>query len=116
MNTLPRPIAISFALRTTFIWIVVRVVFAAFGGAADAVIPSASTEPVGIVDRLQPEPVTSLLIAAVAAALVLSDVRAMRERAFLANIGIGLRTVALFGFVGALVLETSTGLLFALLE
>lgn len=116
MSTLTQPIATSFALRTTFIWIVVRVAFAAFRRAADAVIPLPQPEPVGFLKGLQPEPVTSLLIAAVVAALVLSDVRAMRERAFLANIGIALRTIALFSFAGALGFEIVAGVLFALLR
>lgn len=91
-------------LRSTFLWIVARAVLTALNRAAAGVIPGGPPPPAGL-DNLSIAPPTAVLMAGVVALLVLSDVRALRERTFLANLGVSLRAVGGVAFTVALALE-----------
>jgi hypothetical protein len=91
-----RPILPSLVLRTTVLWILMRAVFTAFSTAD--VLPGLASQRTGIADALAVPPATALGLAVVVTLLVLSDVRAIRERTFLANLGVGLGAVACVSF------------------
>jgi hypothetical protein len=98
-----RPVLPSLVLRSTVLWILVRAVFTAFATAD--VMPGLESQRSGIADALAVPPTVALALAAVVTLLVLSDVRAIRERTFLANLGVGLGAVACVSFGIAVAFE-----------
>ena len=111
-----RPVMISFILRTAALWLGTRIVFTVFIRAAARQLPAALAPPPGLTHPLSIAPATAIVLAATVAALVLNDVRVMRERAFLANIGVGLRTIGSFAFAGAISLEIAVALLLVVVQ
>jgi hypothetical protein len=100
-----RPILPSLVLRTTVLWILLRAVFTAFASPAANVVPGLESQRIGIADALAVPPAVALALAAVVTLLVLFDVRAIRERTFLANLGVGLGAVACVSFGIAVAFE-----------
>ena len=96
-----RKILFSFGLRTAVLWIIVRalVMPLAFMPAVPGLEPRSTTSALTL------DPVTAVFVAALVTALVLLDVRALRERTFLANLGVPRRSVAVFAFGIVLVFE-----------
>jgi len=99
-----RPVLASLVLRTTVLWIVARAALTVLNRAAAGIIPGGPPPPSGL-DNLSIAVPTAVLLAGVVALLVLSDVRALRERTFLANLGVSRRAIAGVAFSVALVIE-----------
>jgi hypothetical protein len=97
--------------RAIFLWIVVRVTIAGF-----LAVPRPGLEARTGLQLLSVGPATAALIAAVVAVLVLTDVRALRERAFLANLGISRSTAAAVAFLTSLGLEAVTAVILGLIS
>lgn len=105
------PALTLFVPRAILLWVVVRVTLAAFTLA----VPGRA-QPGGsvVAGAFMVEPVTALLVAAVVAALMLADVRALRERVFLANLGMGRSTAASIAFIASLGLESAIAVVLGL--
>lgn len=99
-------------LRATVLWVLVRMSWlatlalagASAGGSAE-LVPGAGQADTGLAAVLSLAPSAALLLAVAVTALVLADVRAVRERAFLANLGVGLQSVAAVSFTVAVAWE-----------
>jgi hypothetical protein len=107
-----RPVMPGLVLRATVLWILARTFWLATGAFASAsvgdpadLLPGLEPAPRGLAAALALTPPAALLLAAVVTVLVLCDVRALRERAFLANLGVGLRSVAAVSFAVAVAWE-----------
>ena len=101
----------SFGVRAAVLWVVVRAAFALLLG-VDVNMPGLPPDPQPSVIRIAPP--TAFVVAVLVTVLVLLDVRAMRERVFLANLGVGLRAVALTAFLAAVLIELIVYSAFAL--
>ncbi len=100
-----RSVMSGYAARSFFLWILVRLTVTA--GIALAADPAARLPAAGA-GRLAwvgITPATAFLVAALVAALILLDVRALRERTFMANIGVGLHEIAGLAFLVSAALE-----------
>lgn len=86
-----------------------RVVFVGINRAAAASMPQLYAGNGTVHDALALTPPAVLFLAVIVTLLVLSDVRALRERAFLANLGVGLRMVAATSFGLTLACEALFG-------
>lgn len=101
-----RPVMPGLVLRATVLWVLTRMLWlatlagASAAGSAD-MLSGLEPAPTGLAAVLSLTPAAALLLAVAVAALVLIDVRAVRERAFLANLGVGLRSVAAVSFTVA---------------
>ena len=107
-----RPVMPGLVLRATFLWILARTFWLATGAFASAsggdpadLLPGLEPAPRGLEAALSLTPPAALLLAAAVTVLVLCDVHAVRERAFLANLGVGLRSVAAVSFAVAVAWE-----------
>jgi len=101
-----------FAVRIAVLWVVVRVALAALLLASGGLVPGLQAAARPPVIRIAPP--AALAVAVLVTVLVLLDVRAMRERVFLANLGVGLGTVAMAAFGGAVLFELIVYSAFAL--
>lgn len=108
---MPRTLLTGFLLRSAVLWVLVRLALAALlvlpVGGLDAALGEAPA-------RADPFPaggVMALAVIALVAGLVLIDLRAMRERIFLANLGLGRRAVAVVACLSAGALEAGLALL-----
>jgi hypothetical protein len=101
----------SFIGRATVMWLLVRLALLAVGSAGGALAGDAA-DPAS---RLLLAPSTALLAAAAVTALVLVDLTALRERAFLANLGVDRRRIAVVAFLTALGLEATVSTVAAVL-
>ena len=108
-----RPVLPGFVIRTLVLWLLARTVFTAFNRASASLLPWLGPADRSLVAAASVTPLTALLIAAAVTALTLSDVRAVRERAFLANIGVSLRAVSAIAFAVALACEAVLAILIA---
>jgi len=113
MTTAIRPVLASFIVRSVTLWVLTRTVITGVVRSAETALPLASAAPA---HPLSVAPATALLVAALVTALVLNDVRVMHERAFLANIGVGLRAVASLSFAVAASLEIALALLLSVVQ
>jgi hypothetical protein len=98
-----RTILLGFVGRSVALWLLTRLAVTTFVRVAPEGIPSSAAvvrEP-----WLALQPPTAVLVALLVAVLVLLDVRALRERVFLANLGVSLGSVALLAFLCAASLE-----------
>ena len=93
---------IPFVGRALFMWLVLRVAFYAFSGYDPL------TGAVPLADRLSLQPPAMLAAAAFTVALVFIDIAALKERTFLANLGVDREHIAATVFLTALVLEVTT--------
>ena len=93
----------SFIGRAAVMWLLVRLALLAVGSTgarlSDAAADTAS--------RLALAPPAMLLAAAAVTALVLIDMAALHERAFIANLGVDRRQIGVTAFVTALGLEAA---------
>jgi hypothetical protein len=87
-----RRVAARLVLRAAVLWLVVRLAVAAVGGTAGDF-------------AFRSTPAGTALVVAVVVVLVMADLRAMRDRPFLDNVGIGLPTVLTISAATALLLE-----------
>jgi hypothetical protein len=95
----------GFTLRSLVLWVVVRLALTPFLLLAQSApgAPAPSGNPMNV------EPVTAFFIATLVAALLLLDIRAMRERVFLANLGVPRIAPAGYAFTLAVALEALAG-------
>jgi len=107
MTTAIRHVLTSFIVRSVTLWVLTRTVITAFVRGAEKTLPLAAA---GSAHPLSVAPATALLVAVLVTVLVLNDVRVMHERAFLANIGVGLRAIATLSFAVAASLEVALAL------
>lgn len=89
-----------FVGRALIMWLVIRVAFYAFSG-RDLVTGA----PVPLAERLALEPPAMLAAGIFTVALVFIDIAALKERTFLANLGVDREPIAATVFLTALVLE-----------
>ena len=92
---------LGFTIRSLVLWVLVRVALAPFLLLAGG-MPGATTD---VTNPMRVAPVTALGIAGLVATLLWLDVRALRERVFLANLGVSRVAPAGYAFTLAVALE-----------
>jgi hypothetical protein len=107
-----RTLVIGYIGRSTVLWVLTRtamIVVVRFAPGATG------TDDLAVrATGLDLAPPAAMMGALVVAILVLLDVRALRERVFLANLGISLRSVAVLAFLSAASLEALVAAVLAL--
>jgi hypothetical protein len=101
----------SHAVRAAVLWVLVRSALVPFL-IAGARLPFLPPDPQASVIHIPGR--TAFAVSILVTVFVLLDVRAMRERVFLANLGIGLQAVAVTAFLTVALIELIVYTAFAL--
>jgi hypothetical protein len=96
-------LVLGFTLRSVVLWILVRLVLLTLMALIPRSFPGASIDTES--SPLSLSPVMAAGIAVLVSALLMFDVRAMRERVFLENLGVPLAALAGLAFAIAALLE-----------
>ena len=98
---------LPFVGRAAVLWLLVRLALFAVGSVAGAGDPDAG----GMAASLTNGALAMLPTAAVVTLLVFIDIAALRERAFMANLGVGRRPIVATAFATAVALEIAAAAL-----